>query len=334
MTTRPQLLIVIGSVVLAAALAVADEPGKDILQQGYTTATLREPVFDSATVEAEARAIDAWLTANYKKLSPEQMAAPREHLYYLIDSRVKDLYTRERRVFPKTHDPVFETLFSWADRLRVYGGGLVYNALRAPGRPEMPPSMKVPRGFTLTLKDNLLEVRSEAGGWSVTVPYYFMIWNINDFTATGGARTQLLALSTGAATDVSPARRSQATLVLMFSPGADAVTVASYWRRRFGIAGDAETVPLGVRGLIAQRALDNSSRLYKEFVTWAEPQGPFVVTYTGIDGTYQWNRPHFLDFLRALKVQQSRPPNSGLQPTAVAAAEPESSAYWLRCERW
>jgi hypothetical protein len=130
-----------------------------------------------------------------------------------------------------------------------------------------------------------------------------MIWNINDFTATGGVRTQLIGVSTGAARDVSPARHSQATLTLMFSPGADAETVASYWRKRFGISNDAETVPLGFRGLIAQRALDNSLRLYKEFVNWTEPRGPFVVTYTGIDGTYKWNRLHFLDFMRAIKVQ-------------------------------
>jgi hypothetical protein len=62
-------------------------------------------------------------------------------------------------------------------------------------------------------------------------------------------------------------------------------------------------VPLGLRGLVFQRAVDNSSRLHKEFVNWTEPQGPFVVTYTGIDGAFQWNRPHFLDFVRALKVR-------------------------------
>jgi hypothetical protein len=54
----------------------------------------------------------------------------------------------------------------------------------------------------------------------------------------------LIAMSTGAAADVSPAGRSQATLTLMFSPGADAEAVASYWRKRFGIRSDAETVPL------------------------------------------------------------------------------------------
>jgi hypothetical protein len=234
MTVRLRLLIVAGCLVLGAALVTADEPDKGVPQPGYTTTTLRAPLFDPAIVDAEARAIDVWLRTNYKKLKPEQIAGPREHLYHLIDSRVKDLYAREGRIFPKTHDPVLETLFSWSDRLGIYGGALVFNALRAPGRTEMPWSLALPRGFTMSLKGDLLEVRSNVGDWSVTVPYYFMIWNVNDFTATGGSRTQLIAVSTGAAADVSPAGRSQATLTLMFSPGADAETVASYWRERLG----------------------------------------------------------------------------------------------------
>ena len=294
-------------VLLAAGLAGGEEPNPRRPQRGYTTTILREPVFDPASLDAEARAIAGWLGANHRKLKADQMTT-REHLYFLIDSRVKDIYAREGRVLPKTYDPVLATLFSWADSLGVYGGAAVYNALRGPGRPAMTPSLKLPPGLTLTLKDDLLELHSRYGGWSVTVPYYFMIWNINDFTATDGVRTQMVTLSTGAVRDNSPARRSQATLALIFSPGADAGTVEAYWRKRFGISGDAERVPLGVRGLVGQRTFDKSARLYKEFVTWPERPGPFAVLYSGMDGAYQWNRPHFLDFVRAVDVPQLPPP--------------------------
>jgi hypothetical protein len=43
--------------------------------------------------------------------------------------------------------------------------------------------------------------------------------------------------------------------------------------------------------------------LHTEFASWTEKQGPFAVVYLGVDGTYQWNRPHFLDFLRAVQIQ-------------------------------
>jgi hypothetical protein len=294
-------------VLLAAGLAVGEEAGHRRPQHGYTTTTLREPVVDAASVDAEARAIAAWLGANHRTLTADQTAT-RQHLYFLIESRVKDVYAREGRVFPKVYDPVLATLFSWAEPLGGYGGALVYNALRAPGRPAMTSSMTLPPGFTLALRDDLLELRSRYGGWSVTVPYYFMIWNITDVTATDGVRTQMVALSTGAVKDNSAAQRSQATLALMFSPGGDAGAVESSWRKRFGITGDAERISLGVRGLVAQRTLDNSTRLYKEFATWTERQGPFAVIYAGPDGAYQWNRPHFLDFLRAVEVPQRPPP--------------------------
>jgi len=49
---------------------------------------------------------------------------------------------------------------------------------------------------------------------------------------------------------------------------------------------------------------DRQSKLHTEFASWTEKQGPFAMVYLGIDGTYQWNRPHFLDFLRALQVQR------------------------------
>jgi hypothetical protein len=304
--TALRVLIGLG-LLLAAGVAVADEPDQRPPQRGYSTSTLREPVVDPASLDAEARAIAGWLGANHGKPKADQVTT-REYLYFLIDARVKDIYAREGRVFPKTHDPVLATLFSWAEPLGAYGGALVYNALRGPGRPAMTPSMKLPPGFTLALKGDLLELQSRYGGWSVTVPYYFMIWDVNDFTPTDGVRTQMVALSTGAVKDNSPARRSQAALALMFSPGADAGTVESYWRKRFGISGDAEGVPLGVRGLVARRTLDESARLHTEFATWMERQGPFAVVYTGVDGAYQWNRPHFLDFLRAVEVQQVPPP--------------------------
>src|SRR6267378_8157373 len=108
------------------------------VQQGYSTEPLRDPIFDVAGVLVEATAINNWLNFNYRTLSPEQMKGPREHLYYLIDSRIKDTYARTGRVLPTEHDAILEILFSWTERLGAYGGSLVYNQLRSPASPELP----------------------------------------------------------------------------------------------------------------------------------------------------------------------------------------------------
>lgn len=304
-----RLIVSILSLLLSAGWTIAQEIDQQSPQPGYSTATLREPLFDAARVEAEATAIDSWLRSNYRRLRPEQMPGPREQLYYLIDSRVKDLYAREGRILPKRHDPVLELLFSWAERLGVYGGYLAYNAVKSPAAEEMKPLRHPPEGITLGLRGDMVDIRSESAGWSMTVPYYFMILNVNDFIATGGPRTQLIAISTGAARDKGRLGYSQATLVFMFSPKGDGAAFGSYWKPRFGINDAAEQVALEVRGLTSQRVFETSSLLYKELTLWTEKQGPFAVLYTGLDGAYQWNRPHFLDFLRTLRIENVSPPN-------------------------
>jgi len=270
-------------------------------QKGYSTDPLANPIFDSARVIVETTAINNWLNANYKSLSGDQMKGPREHLYYLIDSRVKDTYARTGKILPAEHDIILELLFSWAERLGAYGGSLVYNKVRLPSSRQIPTSLQPPKAISLVLEDDLLTARS-TGGWSVKFPYYFMVWNIGDFDAANGLRTQVVALSTGAAKDKSPAGQSQATLMLLFSPGADPKRFVESWRTQLNVVEGNDKRQLPVRGLQSLYRFDPQSKLHTEFTSWSEKQGPFAVVYLGIDGTYQWNRQHFVDFLRALQI--------------------------------
>lgn len=292
-------LIVLG---FAALLPICSSAQQSV-QQGYSTAPLKDPIFDVARVTVETTAINNWLNSNYKSLSYQDMKGPREHLYYLIDSRVKDTFSRTGKIYPPEHDIIVELLFSWAERLGVYGGSLVYNRIRSPKSRELPSQMRTPKGMSIELKDDLLRVQSIDGRWSVGFPYYFMLWNVADFNAKNGLRTQVIALSTGAAKDKSQLGYSQATLLLIFSPGADTNVFVTSWRQQLNIGATKEEKVLPLRGLRAQYRFDPQTQLHTEFVSWTEKQGPFAVAYTGIDGTYQWNRPHFLDFLRALQIQ-------------------------------
>jgi hypothetical protein len=110
-----------------ATAASAAEP----LQGGYSVEPLRDPLFDEAAVVVETTAINNWLAANIQQLSYDQMKGPREHLYYLIDSRVKQIYASEKRVLPAKNDPILEILFSRSEYLGVFGGAQAFNAVKA-----------------------------------------------------------------------------------------------------------------------------------------------------------------------------------------------------------
>jgi hypothetical protein len=79
---------------VTALLLPTGADAQNWMQGGYSTQPLRDPIFDMARVTAETTAINNWLNANYQRLSHAEMKGPREHLYYLVDSRIKDTYAR------------------------------------------------------------------------------------------------------------------------------------------------------------------------------------------------------------------------------------------------
>ncbi|MBV1911221.1 MAG: hypothetical protein KUG78_18140 [Kangiellaceae bacterium] len=292
---------------MVVSVTIASEPPSEVPQQGYTTGILREPVFELSQVIVEVTALNRWLNSNYEKLTYEQMKGPREHLYYLIDSYVKNLYANDKRIIPEQHDLILDVLFSWAERLGVYGGALVYNSLKSPESAEMPTLMKLPDQISIDLDGDLLTISANKEGWDVKIPYYFMIWNVDDFRATNGMRMQLVALSTGAAADKSEAGRSQSTIMLVYSPDADIYEFSKFWNQAMGIDNSAEEITIDSGNRKSLHTYDAGAKLHKEIVIWREPRGVFAVAYLAMDGAYQWSRPHLLDFLRSLKVKRESP---------------------------
>ena len=74
----------------------------------YSMEPLGAPLFDEAHIAVETIAINKWLVTNIKALTYEQMTGPREHLYYPIDSRVKQHYATEKQVLPAKHDLILK----------------------------------------------------------------------------------------------------------------------------------------------------------------------------------------------------------------------------------
>lgn len=183
---------------------------------GYSDDPLRNPVFDSAKVLVETVGVNNWLHANFSRLSPEQNKGVREHVHALIDSRVKEIYLRDRLILPKQPDPILPILFSWAGRLGVYGADAVYRAIQGTYPVVPPPAPATPLGLRLTLDGQLLHITSEFGGWSVAVPYYFFISEMHDGSGTDAQRMQAIVLSLGTARDDAQPGYSQATIGIFF----------------------------------------------------------------------------------------------------------------------
>jgi len=292
-------------VVFSCSVAASDYSPR----QGYSFEPLNKPVFDYAHVVVDVVKFNNWLNTNYETLNAETMKGPREHLYYLLSSYISEIYKRDKVILPKEHDLILQILFSWSERLGVYGGSLVYNQIKSEKSEPMPVLMKMPDSFSLSLDKNLYNLKSKTNAWSVKFPYYFMVGNMNDFQATNGMKTQLVTISTGATKDNTKVGRSQGTLMLIYSPSSEFELFSKYWLTQFNIPADAETNELGINNLKSRSILDSASLLHKEITFISTDNGSYAVAYMGMDGTYQASRQHYFDFINQLKIPNEKTAN-------------------------
>ncbi|MEL6554807.1 MAG: hypothetical protein AAFQ63_15275 [Cyanobacteria bacterium J06621_11] len=280
------------------ARAVEGEP-----QGGYDTITLQNPIFSEEEVVTQTEQVTTWLNENYSDLNRNQLKNVREHLYYLIDSRIKTLYSRSSVILPTEPDPILESLFAWAEPLGVYGGNLAYNAVNAADSVDRPARLTKPETIALNMEDDLLTVSSSEHGWQFEIPYYFMMTELGEFNLRGNLPVQSAMLSTGASQDETELGHSQGTLIFMFSPESDAATLGSTVREAFGISDRAQEKTLEEVSQISYYEQDTEQglNLHKEITTWENESGAYSVVFVGAEGTYQWNRPHFIDFVSSLK---------------------------------
>ncbi|MEE4251909.1 MAG: hypothetical protein V2I38_15090 [Alcanivoracaceae bacterium] len=279
---------------------------------GYSSSPLEEPVFEYAKVIVDTTAFNNWLNANYSKLDSQSMKGPREHLYYLLSSYVSELYKRDGVILPKENDLVLETMLSWSERLGVYGAHLFYNKIKRPDSMAMPELMKVPEGIRISALNDMYEIESKNGSWEVKIPYYFMIGAIKEFEATNGMQTQLLIISTGAAKDETEAGRSQSTLMFVHSPSKNTEEFKSYWLSQFNIGSDIKPKSLGLNSLESFYLYNKQAGLHKEVAFLPAPQGSYLVAYLGMDGAFQVNKQHYLDFLSQLNIEEATAANKRL----------------------
>jgi hypothetical protein len=278
--------------------------GSSVCASEFAEAPLKTEAIEPARAMVEAVGINNWLNENYARISETQVQRAREHLHALIDARVKQSFLKSGVLLPKEPDPVLSMLYSWAGRLGVYGSDAVYAVVRGTYPVNPPPGPKLPEGFTMKLDGESLRVSSSAGEWQVTVPFHFFVFALNVGPGPDGRRTEAAVISTGSAPDAAQPGYSQATLGFFYVHDADLQTFEGDWAARLQIPVDTKLSAVGETKYQSRTAYDPSLRLHKEMIVMPSQKGAFVILYSGLDGTYQANRPHFLDVLRLLKLPQ------------------------------
>ncbi len=305
----PLRQILITLMCVAAITATATKPGEardeDAVEHApeavaeYATDPLRESPLDPAKVPVEFVGLNNWLNGNAQRLDAEQTQYIRETLFSLIDWEVKQLFARNGSIVAASDNDFLERLFFWADQLGVYGAADARDTVATdPGA--IPARTAVPPTFGLSLERGYFTLSSHTADWRVSFPYHFMVWRLQEFVSNAGAPTQIATVSTGFGHHQGRPGFSQATLMILSSQSQSLAAFEDFWRPRGGIPPTAAARPIEIAGFSAYKGFDDATRIHTEIVFFEGRTGPVAVFYMGVDGTYQWNRPHFLDFLRSM----------------------------------
>jgi hypothetical protein len=226
----------------------------------------------------------------------------REHLYALVAQAVKQRFASIQATEPPTGDSALAQFFEWADRFGVHGASNVAQAIGTEPAPAVTPQLT--DGFHLTYATPSFSLATDNGKWMVRFPYYFMVGDITRQRLANGIENDVATLSTLTAANSEPrGGASQATILILSAQTPDLPSYVAFWLQQLQVA-PTDTVPNPVpQATRTYRRFDTESGLWKEVVALKIPSGSMIVAYIGLDGTYQVNRPHFLDVLRSLRVR-------------------------------
>lgn len=284
---------------LAAALLAFARPGA--AQQYDPMPLLASAALDTGEIELERQALLAQLRERPIP-GPDEVAAVRERVYYLIGSAVKQNLFAQHGHRPSFDMADLAQLFEVGASLGVNGAAEVARALPLRQADVIGVSPAVPEGMRVAFAPPFLRVSSAGGGWSAEVPYYFMISGMQAFRATNGMPTEAFQASTLFAANERREGSSQSTILLVFSPTEDRDEFVKFWLEQLEMR-PADRVPDVVRaGATTYRSHDENNDMNKEAVLVRTPRGSLLVAYLALTGPFAANRPHYLDFLSHLQL--------------------------------
>jgi len=272
--------------------------------QGFSPAPLLAPsAMPRDSMPDTPRAFFEWVQGQDSSTIAARGQQIREHLYALIALVVKQRFASTRATELPTGDTTLAQLFEWADGFGVLGAAEVARAIGVWSRPSVAPQLS--EGFQLSFTAPAFSLTADYGKWIVRFPYFFMVGTVTRQRLANGLESDVATLSTlTAANSTGIGGASQATILILSAQTSDLPSYVAFWLQQMQIAPTdtvANPIPNATR---SYQHFDGRSRLWKEVVALKIPSGSLVVAYIGLDGTYQANRPHFLDLLSSLRVRQ------------------------------
>ena len=287
--------------VVALALLAAPASG-----QGFSTAPLSAPsAMPADSLTPTPVQFLTWLRTQDPATFTGREQLIREHLYALIAQSVRQRFAATKATEPPKGDSTLAQLFTWADKFGVLGASDVAKAIGVSSGPAVTPP--VTDGFQLTFSPTpaAFSLSTEYGKWMVRFPYFFMVGAITRQRLANSIENDVATLSTLTAANSEPrGGASQGTILILSAQTPDLPSYVAFWLQQLQVAPTdtvSNPVPQATR---SYRRFDQGSGLWKEVVALKIPSGSLIVVYIGLDGTYQVNRPHFLDLLKSLQVRQ------------------------------
>ena len=270
--------------------------------QAYSTAPLvGAAAFPADGLPTAPIGFVGWLRTNATSPTEGQAAIFREHLYAILSADARSRFAATRKTLP-VRDSVLAALYDLADRMGLPGGALVAASLFPPLKPATP-FTGIDSAFSLAYGDGMFTLTARDRGWRVRFPHYFMIGRIQRQQGAGGAVTDVVNLSTlFAANAPAISGASQGTILLLGSSKPEDAEFVATWMARLGFPPALDPAESPLPGAPAYYMRDAATQLRKNLVILRLPQATLVAAYIGLDGTYEVNRPHFVDLLKSLHV--------------------------------
>lgn len=292
------VIMAIGVIVILSVSTSYPQNGKS-----YSRKPLSDPIRDVAKNLVEFTKFNNWLKVNYDSTPVEKQKGLKEHLYSIIDSHLKHYRANEESLLPADSDFVLTHCFTWATIMGVYGAHSVLEKLNSNIADSLQVTAPIPTSFNLTVQGEMFDLSSAWGNWRVDFPYYFMVHKLLQYKASNDLQTQIASISTGFGKHSDNDGYSQSTIMIVYSPEGVSKTFDSFWLESFGLSPENSTDD-SINGLSIYKKLDTSLSMHYELVFPKPAKGAMAVVFLGIDGTYQHNRPHFIDFLKHLELDK------------------------------
>ena len=268
---------------------MAIAPPTLLIAQAWDPSPLKSPTpIPRDGLPLERAAFFHWLRTS--ALSDDENQKARERVYTYVSVLAK----RYAGAFPSAGDTAAISLFRSAASLGVAGADRVLAALSSEASKEPAP---IAPGLKLSFQPPLFSLASDDSAWVVCFPYYFMPAPAGRQTPNNGVSTEIAVLSTLVAPDSGEAASSQATIFIAAAPISDSADHATLWIRQLGVS------PVAAPGVSIPGQWFRSPEaqpMRREAVIRKLPQRVVILAYIGLPGTFESNRPHFLDLLRTL----------------------------------